>query len=119
MNWLSSSSEVDNVEMGNILADEKIEGTLAVNTRFYYNFTPLVDGDYSIRVYNPDSLLDTVVTVFDGQNPLAFNDDIALGDFNSTIDAVQLEANVTYTIEVMGFNDRDSGDFILNITLAP
>ncbi|MDZ4671706.1 MAG: S41 family peptidase [Phototrophicales bacterium] len=119
VNWLVTSSEVDNVEMGDILADEKIEGTLQVNTRLYYNFTPLVDGDYSIRVYNPDSLLDTVVTIFDGRNSLAFNDDIALGDFNSTIEAVQLDANVTYTIEVMGFNDRDSGDFILNITLTP
>jgi hypothetical protein len=49
----------------------------------------------------------------------ATNDDIAVGEFNSTIDRVYLQANTIYSIEVKGYNDRDAGDFTLMITYAP
>ncbi|HRF93687.1 MAG TPA: S41 family peptidase, partial [Aggregatilineales bacterium] len=113
--WLSSY-RITETQMGDILMNEKIEGILQVNTRLYYNFTPPADGNYTIRVFNPDGLLDTILSINSPDN--ATNDDAAVGDFNSTIESVYLEANTTYSIEIKGFNDLDSGDFTLLITPA-
>jgi C-terminal processing protease CtpA/Prc len=117
IDWLSSASHLNERQMGDILMNEKIEGTLQVGTRLYYNFRPPQDAYYTIQVYNPDGLLDTVLSI--NSPDRATNDDIAVGEFNSTIDRVYLQANTIYSIEVKGYNDRDAGDFTLMITYAP
>jgi C-terminal processing protease CtpA/Prc len=115
IDWLTSSRIIE-TQMGVIVMNEKIEGRLSVNTRLYYDFTPPADGNYTIRVFNPDGLLDTILSINSPDN--ATNDDAAVGDFNSTIESVYLEANTTYSIEIKGFNDLDAGDFTLLITPA-
>jgi C-terminal processing protease CtpA/Prc len=114
VNWFRIMYNFTGESMGEIPMNEKIEGRLELATRIYYTFIPPQDAYYTIDVYNPDGLLDTVLTVNE-----QVNDDRALGDFNSTLESIYLEAGQSYQIEIKGYNDRDAGDFILLVTYAP
>lgn len=114
IDWLSSAYTITEEMMGEVELNEKVEGQLEVNTRLYYTFTPPQDAYYTIEVSNPDGLLDTVLTV-DNQ----INDDRDLGDFNSALESLYLEAGQSYSIEIKGYNDRDAGEFTLIISYAP
>lgn len=117
LNLLNTPYYIREIMMGEILMDEKIEGTLEIGTELYFNFTPPQDAYYTIRVYNPDGLLDTVLLINSGNGTQ--NDDFAVGEFNSTIESTYLEADTTYSIGVKAYNNRGAGDFILTITYAP
>jgi hypothetical protein len=95
----------------------------------YYTFTPSLSTSYSIGVCNPNNVWDSVVSVHTScptsqANSLACNDDGACagGVGLSFINAVPLDAGVTYVIRVAAYTTSttfNNGEFLLQVTGDP
>jgi hypothetical protein len=96
----------------------QVTGNLAVSgqTDFYQFVSPITGGLLIRQDASPGSFLDSVLTVFDGnQQQIAFNDDS--GRTANSLVAVPVVAGQTYYVEAAGFT-TSTGPYVLTFAAA-
>ncbi len=110
------------VDGGEVVVGEPVEGSIEPGVRVQYTFTVPENGVYNILVNDTEGSgqLDTVLRIYDTDgNLLAENDDFVPGEiFTSGFEEVELPEGLTLVLEVGGFDDAVSGDFVLEVSTA-
>ncbi len=113
------SLEVAASDGGEIALGDKIAGEVGEGERIAYTFTPEDDIVVTITVGDAAGELDTYLRIYEGDELIAENDDIELGEvINSSLEGLELAGGTTYVIEVGTYDDASAGAYELEIIAA-
>lgn len=105
------SYALDNTELPELSEGVEVEGYLGAGSVIYYLFIPESDGMYMIESTGDT---DTYGTLYHEDSYITENDDS--GDGGNFQVQGMLEGGETYTVQVSGYSDSDTGNFTIIVS---